>query len=306
MKKNHNKKHGGLSAAIVLLVLALIFFNPGLFTKILPESISRPWNQLIWDLFVKDRESAITGGKILACLMSVVYAVGLALLLKVILNAVHFKQQRAETVKIVLSKVLFFLIIVIGILVGVRCLGIDVTAILIGVGIVGIVIGFGAQSLVQDLITGLFMIAERDFQVGDIITIDDFRGEVKSIGLRSISMQDGGGNLRIINYSEIGQIVNLSAVASTAVVRVPVSYKDPLEKCENAVMAALEPLTEEYPEIFKKTPVYKGVDDLGEEALTLLVTAEVDEADIFNAKRIIQRAIRVEAEKAGLQTPVEV
>ncbi|MBQ9911003.1 MAG: mechanosensitive ion channel [Lachnospiraceae bacterium] len=304
MNKN-NKKHGGLIVSIVLIVLALIFFNPGLFTKILPESITKPWNQLVWDLFVKDRESALTGGKIVACAMTVIYSVGLALLLKVILNAIHFKQQRAETVKIVLSKVLFFLIIVIGILIGVRCLGIDVTAILIGVGIIGIVIGFGAQSLVQDLITGLFMIAERDFQVGDIITIDDFRGKVKSIGLRSISMQDGGGNVRIINYSEIGQIVNLSAVESTAVVRIPVSYLDPLEKCEGAVLSAIGGLSEEHPEIFKKAPVYKGVDDLGEGAVTLLVTAEVDEADIFDARRIIQRAVRFECEKAGMQPPVE-
>ena len=97
MNKNNNKKHGGLIVSIVLIVLALIFFNPGLFTKILPESITRPWNQLVWDLFVKDRESAITGGKILACVMTVIYSVGLALLLKVILNAIHFKQQRAET-----------------------------------------------------------------------------------------------------------------------------------------------------------------------------------------------------------------
>ena len=72
-------------------------------------------------------------------------------------------------------------------------------------------------------------------------------------------------------------------------------------KPEKAIENAIDPLMEEHPEIFKKAPVYKGVDDLGEEVITLLVTASVNEPDVFEAKRCIQRAIRLSFEKAGLK-----
>ena len=171
------------------------------------------------------------------------------------------------------------------------------------VAVVGIVVGFGAQSLIEDVITGLFIILEGEFGIGDIITIDGFRGEVKSIGLRTVSIIDLGGNIRIINNSEIGSLVNLSEVTSVAVVNVPISYEDPLKQAEAAVQEALSELPSEYPEIFKEAPIYKGVDVLAESHLELMVVANVAEENIYNARRIMQREIRYSCEKAGLTAP---
>ncbi|MBQ4100365.1 MAG: mechanosensitive ion channel family protein, partial [Oscillospiraceae bacterium] len=107
----------------------------------------------------------------------------------------------------------------------------------------------------------------------------------------------------IINNSEISSLVNLSEVTSVAVVNVPVSYEDALEKSEAAVQEALSELPDEYPDIFKEAPFYKGVDVLAETHMELLVVANVAEENIYNARRIMQREIRFSCEKAGLTIP---
>ena len=195
------------------------------------------------------------------------------------------------------------MIYIAGIVVALGCFGINTTVILVGAGVVGIIVGFGAQSLVEDIITGLFIVLEGEFVIGDIITIDGFRGEVKSIGLRTVSIEDLGGNVRIINNSEIGSLVNLSDNVSVAVVNVPVSYDDELKVAEAAVQEALSELPSEYPDIFKEAPVYKGVDTLAETHIELMVVANVAEENIYNARRIMQREIRYSCEKAKLNKP---
>ena len=149
-----------------------------------------------------------------------------------------------------IGSILKYTIYIIGFVVALGCLGVDAAAMFVSAGVVGIVVGFGAQSLIEDVITGLFIIFEAEFEVGDIITIDGFRGEVKSIGLRTVSIIDRGGNIRIINNSEISSLINLSEVNSVAVVTVPVSYEDKLLDVEAAVKEALSELPSEYPEIF--------------------------------------------------------
>ena len=129
---------------------------------------------------------------------------------------------------------------------------------------------------------------------------ESIRKTSKSVGLRTISIIDLGGNIRIINNSEIGSFVNLSDVTSVAVVNVPVSYEDSLVDAENAVREALSELPSEYPDIFKDIPIYKGVDKLLEENVELMVVANVAEENIYNARRLIQREIKISFEKAGI------
>jgi len=100
-------------------------------------------------------------------------------------------------------------------------------------------------------------------------------------------------------------LINLSEVTSVAVVNVPISYLDPLEKAEAAVKEALTELPSEYPNIFKEAPVYKGVDVLAETHIELMVVAKVAEENIYHARRIMQREIKLSCEKAGLSIPSE-
>ena len=75
----------------------------------------------------------------------------------------------------------------------------NVSTILASVGLLALIVGFGAESLITDVITGVFMLFENQYNVGDIIEVSGFRGTVSSIGIRTISITDSSGNIKIIN-----------------------------------------------------------------------------------------------------------
>lgn len=300
-KKNSAKKVIGLVFSVVVIAVVAAVFNISRLT-FLPEGLRASVSGFV-DTYFSNASAVISLKSVGAALLSLVAAFVVGYVVKFIINAIKLKNNRSQTLLQLFGKFLVYAIYIAGIVVALGCFGIDTTAILVGAGVVGIVVGFGAQSLVEDIITGLFIVLEGEFVIGDIITIDGFRGEVKSIGLRTVSIEDLGGNVRIINNSEIGSLVNLSDNVSVAVVNVPVSYDDELKVAEAAVQEALSELPSEYPDIFKEAPVYKGVDTLAETHIELMVVANVAEENIYNARRIMQREIRYSCEKAKLNKP---
>ena len=113
------------------------------------------------------------------------------------------KETRARTVCSLTRSILSYTAVLLSVFFGLRALGVDVTASLASVGVVTLIIGFGAQSLIEDVLTGIFLIAEGRYNVGDILVLDDFRGKVVDISVRTTTLEDSGGNHKIINNSEI-------------------------------------------------------------------------------------------------------
>jgi len=300
---NQNKNSTGrFIALIVILAVVIALLNPSYLT-FLPESTRTAIDTFIHTHYSDSALAGLGLQDIIAAVLTLFVAWVVANIAKYIIGCFKFKKRRSETIRHLVGNLFKYVIYIVGLIVALGCLGVDTTAMFVSVGVVGIVVGFGAQSLIEDVITGLFIIFEGEFQVGDIITIDGFRGEVKSIGLRTVSIIDNGGNIRIINNSEISSLINLSEVTSAAVVNVPVSYEDSLEKAEAAVKEALTELPSEYPDIFKEAPIYRGVDVLAETHIELQVLAKVAEEDIYTARRIMQREIKISFEKANLSVP---
>ncbi len=302
MKKNSNT--GRFILFLIFFAIILALFNPSLLT-FLPADVRETLTVFINDHFSSTILSELSLLDVAAAVLTMVGAFLLSEICEFLIGLVKFKRHRSETIRSLIGNLIKYAIYILGIVIALGCLGVDTASMFVSVGVVGIIVGFGAQSLIEDVITGLFIVFEGEFEVGDIITIDGFRGEVKSIGLRTVSIIDNGGNIRIINNSEISSLINLSEVTSVAVVNVPVSYNDPLKKVEIAVKEALAELPTEYPNIFKEAPVYKGVDVLTETHIELLVVANVAEENIYNARRIMQREIRISFEKAELSIPSE-
>jgi small conductance mechanosensitive channel len=299
---NNKKNTGKLIALVVAFVAIVVLFNPNWLT-FLPEGTRAAMDSFIHTHYSDSAVAGVSAQDVLAALLAMFTAWVIASISKMIIGNIKFEKRRSETLRHLVGNLLKYVIYIVGFIVALGCLGVDTTAMFVSVGVVGIVVGFGAQSLIEDVITGLFIIFEGEFQVGDIITIDGFRGEVKTIGLRTVSIIDNGGNIRIINNSEISSLVNLSDVTSVAVVNVPVSYEDKLVTAEEAVKEALSELPSEYPDIFKEAPIYRGVDVLAETHIELQVLAKVSEENIYTARRIMQREIKYSCEKAGMKVP---
>src|SRR5699024_5895644 len=109
---------------------------------------------------------------------------------------------RLQTISPLVRNVIFFTILVIAILMALASFGVNVTPLLAGAGIIGLAIGFGAQALVQDLITGLFILVEDALAVGDFIQIRGYMGTVEGLNLRTVRLRDLDGVLHIFTFGQ--------------------------------------------------------------------------------------------------------
>ncbi|MEG2192754.1 MAG: mechanosensitive ion channel family protein [Oscillospiraceae bacterium] len=218
-------------------------------------------------------------------------------------DKIKLKNRHSETLKGLICNCIKYAIVIFAIIFGLSIMGVNMVAIITSLGVIGLVIGFGTQSLIEDVITGLFIIFEGQFQVGDIVSIDAFRGTVTGIGIRTTSLTDGGGNIKTINNSDIRTVVNLSHVDSYAVSDVSISYGAPLEKAEEVIGEILVQMPVMYPDVFKLVPTYGGVQELAASGVVLRVMAKVAEANIYKAKRLLNRELKLGLDRANIEIP---
>lgn len=199
-----------------------------------------------------------------------------------------------------------YVLVIVGLLWGLALCGVNVQALLAGAGVVALIIGFGAESLIADVITGIFMLFEHQYEVGDIIVVGDFRGTVTQIGIRATSITDTGGNVKIINNSDIRDLINRSSDSSVAVCDLGVLYDGESVRRAEAILAEKLPeLYEAHRDLFSEPPTYLGVQELSlaQNAAVLRVIAKVNEANIYACQRVMNRDLMLALEDAGVGNP---
>lgn len=211
-----------------------------------------------------------------------------------------------RTVRTLAGSALRYLVMLVGLLWGLSILGVDVKALLAAAGVMALIIGFGAESLIADVVTGTFMLFEHQYEVGDIIVVDDFRGTVTQIGIRTTSITDTGGNVKIINNSDIRNLINRSSDSSFAVCDIGIPYQGFLLRAEEKLAQVLPALYKERSELFQDVPRYLGVQamDNANDAVILRISAKVVERDIYAAQRVLNRTLLLAFEEAGIPNPV--
>jgi moderate conductance mechanosensitive channel len=187
------------------------------------------------------------GGQIGSRLLSAVVTIGVAALAAAAiweasnalmdrqLNALsrdgHYaRAARLRTFQPMLRTALLCVIITVVGLTALSEIGVNVAPLLAGAGIVGIAIGFGSQKLVQDLITGLFLLLENTVQVGDNVTVSGLSGTVENVSIRTIRLRAGDGSVHIVPFSAVTTLTNSSRGAGNAAVSVNVSYKEDTDR----------------------------------------------------------------------------
>ncbi len=213
------------------------------------------------------------------------------------------KETRARTVCSLTRSILSYAAVLLSVYFGLRALGVDVTASLASVGVVTLIIGFGAQSLIEDVLTGIFLIAEGRYNVGDILVLDDFRGKVVDISVRTTTLEDAGGNHKIINNSEIRNFQNRSQKTSLAVSTVSVGYDADLRAVETVIADALPAMFEENRAVFLDVPQYIGVEELGESGVVLKFIVSATEENVFAARRALNRSLKLLFDEKGIDIP---
>ena len=182
-------------------------------------------------------------------------------------------------------------------------LGVNLTGIFASLGIASLIIGFGAQSLIEDAVTGIFIIFEGQYHVGDIIVLDGFRGTVRKIGVRTTIIEDGGGNQKIVNNSDIRNVQNRSKNSSVAVCDLCISYDANIPEVEKIIAATLPALHTKYSDLFLAVPRYLGVESLGESSVVLRIVADVTEENFFLGYRTLNREMKLMCDRHNIEIP---
>lgn len=267
---------GGVLAFVVFFAMLLgdkLFTSDGVFAYILNGNWDRGIN-----IF------AITAAIMYACVAIAVSSV-IRWILRLISSVVG---ARGETICRLLSSVIEYGTIIFMLYWCLGVLGVDTATLLASAGIITLAIGFGAQEIVNDIMSGLFIIFEGEFRVGDIIDAGGCTGTVMDIGVRTTKIKDGNDNVLVIRNSSISNVTNKTRMNSYAVCDVIIPMGESLTYVENVLQEELPNVKRRVPTIVDG-PFYKGLVAMDEEYVTIRIVATCAEKDRGTLERTLKR-----------------
>lgn len=303
----YNKKN--LKKAILFAIALVVFLfatNPALipFTSdSFKEKAGDVWKSIFGDVDSVVGMFSLKWASLFKLVAVILLLAALNSLFKFIYSKITPRSGRGKSIHSLFSNGTSYLITIVGIFWALSIMGVNVTAIFAGVGILALVISFGAESLIEDIITGFFLVFDKQFNVGDIIEIDGFRGTVEQIGIRSTYICAPGGNVQIMNNSSIKKVLNRSAAPSVAATEVSIAYGADLEHAERVLAETMPLIRSKYPDVFPSDPQYLGVSSLGESGVVLKIIATVEEKNIYSAPRYMNREIKLAFDRCGVEIP---
>ena len=240
---------------------------------------------------------------LLKLLMMIAGVICAEALISFILGLFKPENHRARSVLSIIQSVLKYVAAIVILCWGLSILGVNVSTIVASVGIIALILGFSAESLIADMVTGAFMIFENQYNVGDIVEVDGYRGTVTSIGLRTTCITDPGGNVKIVNNSAMKNILNRSDRPSRSISVISVPYGTDFKALESNIPALMAQIRGAHPDVFKADPVYLGVEQLADSGVVLKFVAEVDEANIFSGARVLNHDLLLGFKELGVECP---
>lgn len=169
---------------------------------------------------------------------------------------------------------------------------IRVTAILAGAGIVGLAVGFGAQGLVSDVVTGFFILLERQIDVGDEVTIGLIKGTVEVVGLKTLQVRDYDGSLHFIPNRQIATVSNHSRGTMRAMVEIKLSAEDNFELITMVIQDICRRMAEENEDIVLG-PDILGIQDIGISDFTIRIVARTTNGQQAYVERVLRQQIKL-------------
>ena len=290
-----------LITAVIAALFIFILAHPDWLP--ISETAKLHLGELEKSYFLIQKSGKLTFAHLITLLMAMCVVWLVYTIIKFILLSVGKKGLRAQTVTELLISTVRYLAVILAVVWGLSILGVNTTAVLAGVGIVGLVLGFGAQSLIEDIITGAFIIFEGQYNIGDIIVLDEFRGVVRNIGVRTTTIEDAGGNLKVVNNSDIRNFQNRSRNVSVALCVCAVAYSTDLRKFEKVAAEKLPGSKELHPELYLSDIKYLGVDGLADSGVNLKFSVQTTEENFFTAQRMLARDVKLLMDDNGFEIP---
>lgn len=218
------------------------------------------------------------------------------------------RRQRADTIGSVLRSLASFAILAIALAMVLSEIGLDLAPVLASAGIVGIAVGFGAQNLIKDFLTGLFMLSEDQYGVGDIVDLGPASGTIEAVGLRTTRLRDVDGVVWHIRNGEILRVGNKSQGWSRAVLDVPVAHSAPVSRVREVLKSVADGLwhDEDFADVVLEEPEVWGVEHLTADGVVVRLVVKTAPAEQWRVARELRERIKTAMEAEGLELPPSV
>ncbi|ASF39241.1 mechanosensitive ion channel protein [Halobacillus halophilus] len=252
-------------------------------------------------------EWIITGGlKILLLLIAFAIvkplgkkAIGAAM--KRMSNQRKLSDGRSQTLEKLAINIFSYSLTFIFIVMLLSALTIEIGPLLAGAGIVGLAIGFGAQGLVSDIVTGFFLLSERQVEVGDYVTAGGYDGVVEEVGIRTTLLRSFDGTLNFIPNRNISGVANHSRGNMRALVDIGIGYDENIDQA----MTVLKEVADEFAndERFKEGPSVLGVQNLGSSDVVIRILGKTENMEQWAVERDLRKAMKEALDQAGIEIP---
>ena len=211
--------------------------------------------------------------------------------------------QRVEALSTVLRSVATFVIWTIAVFLMLGRLGIDLAPLLAGAGVIGVAIGFGSQSLVKDFLSGIFILVEDQFGVGDIVDTGGASGVVEVVSLRTTRLRSVDGTVWHVPNGEIRQVGNKSQHWSRALLDIHVAYATDIPLARSVIKRVADEVWREQPGVVLEEPELWGVENLGAHGVELRLVVKTQPSKQWDVSRVIRERVKAAFDEEGIEIP---
>jgi len=215
------------------------------------------------------------------------------------------EKKREDTLIRIFNGVLRVVIMLLALLMILQESGVEIAPLLAGAGIVGLAVGFGGQYLIRDLISGMFIILENQYRIGDVVNINSTGGMVEDISLRMTTLRDLNGTVHHIPHGEIKIISNLSKKFSRLNIDIGISYNSDLEKVITVINRTGMELAEDplFKEMIISPPKFLRVDEFADSAIIVKILGDTKPLKQWEISGELRKRLKMAFDREGIEIP---
>ncbi|WP_102027863.1 mechanosensitive ion channel family protein [Salirhabdus sp. Marseille-P4669] len=217
-------------------------------------------------------------------------------------NRQKLSDGRKKTLEKLIHNIYTYILIFVLVITLLDIVGIPIGPILAGAGILGLAISFGAQGLVSDIVTGFFILMERQIDVDDYVVAGGLDGIVEEVGLRTTKLRGFDGTLHFIPNRNISNVTNHSRGNMRALVDIGISYNEDMDHVISVIQKACDAFATG-DERIKEGPNVIGVQSFGASEVVLRIIAQTENGEQFGVERELRKAIKETLDQAGIEIP---
>ena len=211
------------------------------------------------------------------------------------------QDKRKNTVVSLVNNIIKYIIAVLVILAILNTFGFDTTGVLASIGVAGVIIGFALQDVVADFLSGISIVFDNQYTVGDFIEINGFKGEVIALGLQTTKIKSFSGEVKIISNSDFKEVINYSMYNKVQFIDIFVSYDTDIDKLEK-VLNKIKPDIENIKGVIGNIELL-GLDSFEASSLVYKIKVTSKYSDHFRIKREINKLIKETFKKNNIEIP---